>query len=57
MQSIEALLSYGKRVMGLRTEIAIHDRAPALHPTDFGLACVAEHARRLGPWPSANSKG
>ena len=57
MQSIEALLCYGKRIMGRRTGIAIHDRAPALHPTDFGLACVAEHARRLGPWPSANRKG
>jgi 2-keto-3-deoxy-L-arabinonate dehydratase len=50
MQSIEALVCYGKRVMGLRTGIAIHDRAPALRPTDFGLACVAEHARKLGHW-------
>ena len=55
MQSIEALLCYGKRVMGLRTGITIHDRAPALRPTDFGLACAAEHARQLGPWPSVNS--
>jgi 2-keto-3-deoxy-L-arabinonate dehydratase len=57
MQSIEALLCYGKRVMGLRTGIAIHDRAPALRPTDFGLACVAEHARRLGSWPTASNQG
>ncbi len=55
MQSIEALLCYGKRVMGLRAGIAIHDRAPALRPTDFGLACAAEHVRRLGPWPTAGN--
>ncbi len=55
MQSIEALLCYGKRVMGLRTGIAIHDRAPALRPTNFGFACVAEHAQRLGPWPTASN--
>jgi 4-hydroxy-tetrahydrodipicolinate synthase len=57
MQSIEALLCYGKRIMGLRLGIEIHDRAPAQRPTDFGLKCAAEHARRLGPWPSATARG
>jgi len=50
MQSIEALLCYGKRIMGLRAGIEIHDRAPAQRPTEFGLQCAVEHARRLGIW-------
>jgi 2-keto-3-deoxy-L-arabinonate dehydratase len=48
MQSIEALLCYGKRIMGLRMGIEIHDRAPAQRPTSFGLECVAEQVQRLG---------
>ena len=56
MQSIESLLCYGKRIMGLRAGIAIHDRAPAQRPTDFGLQRAAEHARRLGPWPAAGER-
>jgi dihydrodipicolinate synthase/N-acetylneuraminate lyase len=53
MQSIESLVCYGKRVFGLRAGIAIHDRAPALRPTPFGLARAAEHAGRLGKLPGA----
>jgi hypothetical protein len=29
----------------------LHDRAPALLPTEFGLRMAREHARRLGPLP------
>ena len=42
MQSLEHLICYGKRVFGLRAGIAVHDRAPAMRPSAFGLA-LAEH--------------
>jgi 4-hydroxy-tetrahydrodipicolinate synthase len=38
MQSLEHLAAYGKRIFGLRAGITIHDRAPALRPTEAGLA-------------------
>ncbi len=41
MQSLEHLVAYGKRVWGLRAGIPVHDRAPALRPTEFGLSLVA----------------
>ncbi|CAN7185399.1 dihydrodipicolinate synthase family protein [Bosea sp. LjRoot9] len=50
MQSIEALLCYGKRIFGARAGIAIHDRGPALRPTEFGLKLVERYARELGPY-------
>lgn len=37
MQSLEHLICYGKRIFGARAGISIHDRAPAMRPTDFGL--------------------
>ncbi len=49
MQSPESLVCWGKRVFGLRAGMEIHDRAPALRPTDFGLALARNHAERLGP--------
>jgi len=55
MQSIESLVCYGKRVFGSRAGIDIHDRAPALRPTPFGLACATEHAARLGRLPGATA--
>jgi 2-keto-3-deoxy-L-arabinonate dehydratase len=53
MQSIEALVCYGKRVFGARAGLEICDRSPALRPTPLGLELVARHARRLGPLPGA----
>lgn len=50
MQSIETLLCYGKRIFGARTGITIHDRAPALRPTEFGLKLVEKYAAELGPY-------
>jgi 2-keto-3-deoxy-L-arabinonate dehydratase len=38
MQSLEHLVCYGKRIFGARAGIAVHDRAPALRPTEAGLA-------------------
>jgi len=54
MQSIPALLCYGKRLTALRLglELAdVHDRAPALLPTAFGLEVTRRLAAELGPYP------
>lgn len=51
MKSLEHLHAYGKRIFGLRASIAIHDRAPFVQPTIFGLELVHAHARALGPMP------
>jgi 4-hydroxy-tetrahydrodipicolinate synthase len=46
MQSLEHLAAYGKRVFGLRAGITIHDRAPALRPSEAGLAFARRWAGR-----------
>lgn len=51
MQSLESLICYGKRVFAARAGLIVHDRAPALAPTAFGLDLVRRHAERLGPLP------
>ncbi len=48
MQSVESLICYGKRIYGARAGLTIHDRAPALRPTEMGLELVAAHAARMG---------
>ena len=48
MRSLEHLIAYGKRIFGLRTGLAAHDRAPCERPTPFGVACAACHAAALG---------
>lgn len=50
MQSIETLICYGKRLFAARAGLPVHDRAPALRPTAFGLDLVARHATALGPF-------
>lgn len=44
MQSLEHLSCYGKRLFGLRSGIEIHDRSPALRPSEFGLALTRDWA-------------
>lgn len=51
MQSLEALICYGKRIFGARAGIPINDRSPALRPTPFGLELVARHHAMLGRYP------
>lgn len=54
MQSIPALLCYGKRLTALRLGLdaaLVHDRAPALAPTSFGLEVTERLAAELGPYP------
>ncbi len=54
MQSIPALLCYGKRLTARRLGLdvaLVHDRAPALAPTSFGLEVTERLAAELGPYP------
>jgi dihydrodipicolinate synthase/N-acetylneuraminate lyase len=54
MQSIPALLCYGKRLTALRLGLdaaLVHDRAPALAPSSFGLEVTERLAAELGPYP------
>jgi 4-hydroxy-tetrahydrodipicolinate synthase len=56
MQSIEASLTYGKRITARRLGIeAVHDRDPALAPTDFGLAVARARSAHLMPFPLENT--
>jgi 2-keto-3-deoxy-L-arabinonate dehydratase len=48
MQGIENLLCYGKRLFGERAGIPIFDRAPALRPSEAGLAMTKRYAEGLG---------
>ena len=50
LQSLDTLICYGKRLAALRLGSSeVFDRAPALDPTAFGLACVQRYAHALGP--------
>ena len=44
MQSLEHLITYGKRIVASHAGIQVNDRAPCLAPTDFGLECAARWA-------------
>ena len=49
LQSLDTLICYGKRLAALRLGSSeVFDRAPALDPTAFGLACVQRYAHALG---------
>jgi 4-hydroxy-tetrahydrodipicolinate synthase len=48
LQSLEALTTYGKLLFCLRNDIAFHQRAGAMAPTEFGFKVMTAHARRLG---------
>lgn len=52
MQSLDTLITYGKRLTAMRLGIGpVHDRAPALAPTMFGLEVTEHLARELGRLP------
>lgn len=44
MQSLEHLITYGKRIYAAQAGVQVHDRAPCLAPTDFGRDCAARWA-------------
>lgn len=49
MQSLDALICYGKRIAAMRMGLGeVYDRAPAMTPTPFGLACAGRFAEALG---------
>jgi 4-hydroxy-tetrahydrodipicolinate synthase len=49
LQSLDTLICYGKRIAALRLGLPdVSDRAPALAPTDFGVACARRYADMLG---------
>ena len=51
MQGVPHLVCYGKRLVAARLGLGpVHDRAPAVLPTPFGLACVRRFAAALGPY-------
>jgi len=48
--SVEQYLCYGKRLVARRLGLAeCHPRAPAIHPTAFGVAVALRYAAGLGP--------
>lgn len=47
MQSLEHLITYGKRIHGTLADLEIHDRAPCLAPNDFGLELANRWATHL----------
>lgn len=47
MQSLEHLITYGKRIFGLNAGIAIHDRAPCLPVQPIGLSIAGQWAETL----------
>ncbi|WP_300514975.1 dihydrodipicolinate synthase family protein [Aliiroseovarius sp.] len=47
MQSLEHLITYGKRIHAEALGIGTFDRAPFLAPSDFGLALARQHSNRL----------
>jgi 4-hydroxy-tetrahydrodipicolinate synthase len=54
LQSLDTLICYGKRIGAMRLGLTeVYDRAPALAPTQFGLACAKRYAALLGPLTSA----
>lgn len=44
MQSLEHLITYGKRIFVAHAGLQVNDRAPCLAPSDFGLECTARWA-------------
>jgi 4-hydroxy-tetrahydrodipicolinate synthase len=51
MSSIETFLCYGKRIVARRLGIGdVFDRAPAQHPTEFGLLMSQRLSAELPPW-------
>lgn len=47
MQSLEHLITYGKRIFAKHSELIVHDRLPYLASTNFGLECTERWAKHL----------
>lgn len=55
MQSLDHLITYGKRIYGANAGHMIHDRPPFLPITAFGISAVARYAQLLST-PSRQAK-
>ena len=53
MRSVEHLVVYGKRVMGRRAGLPIHDRSPSASVHPFGVAAAERYAAILGRYGEA----
>ena len=53
LQSIDTLVTCGKRILAARLGLPVVDRPPHLAPTPFGLAATARLADALGPLGAA----
>ncbi len=47
MQSLENFIAYGKRIYAIHTNVEVHDRAPSLPTTPFGLELAERWALHL----------
>ena len=56
MQSLEHLITYGKRIHGALAGEEIHDRAPCLATNDFGLETAGRWATHLAKITQTNNK-
>ncbi len=56
MQSLESLITYGKRLYVARCGGLVHDRAPCVPPTAFGLDCVSRWAAQLRPFGACRQR-
>lgn len=57
MQGVGHLVCYGKRLVAVRLGLGpVYDRAPAVLPTPFGMACVERFAAALGPYRAGRAK-
>lgn len=54
MQSLEHLITYGKRIFATHAQLTVHDRMPCLAPTPFGLATADRCAGQLSRLRSAS---
>lgn len=54
MQSLEHLITYGKRIFAADAGITVHDRQPCQPTTDFGLATADRWTKRLAELTAGN---
>lgn len=53
LQSLDTLLCYAKRIAAWRLGLGeVHERAPGMRPTPFGLRLAKGYAEALGPLPA-----
>lgn len=58
MQGVDHLVCYGKRIVAERLGLGpVHDRAPCLAPTAFGMGVASRYAAALGPYRGVTPPG